>query len=389
MAKNILFIHQSAELYGSDKTLYYLVKDLKLSVQYEPIVVLPCEGPLKEKLHEAGIFVVINPVIKLSRQTFSPKNLFFLPVQILKAVKELEKQLNGKKIDLVHSNTLAVLLGAFYSRYKKIPHLWHVHEIITHPKIVSDYIYPFLVNSFTHKIIYNSIASKVALCKGKKSLINKSTVIWNGIDRNSIITSKSEIRLIRGTLFNAEDNEIVIGLVGRINRWKGQELLLEAFNSLVKEGYAIKLVFVGSCPPNQKEFLINLQEKIANNKLQEKCSIVAFQKDIWTIYDSLDIVVVPSKEPEPFGLVALEGMLSKKPVIAASHGGLKEIVVPKETGFLFEPNNVNDLIHVLKEAIENEKQRCEMGAEGFLLAKKKFSLKEHSYKIQKIYKQLI
>ena len=53
-----------------------------------------------------------------------------------------------------------------------------------------------------------------------------------------------------------------------------------------------------------------------------------------SIWDSIDIAVVPSTEPEPFGLVALEAMLAKKPVIAAKHGGLTEIIDENKTGFI-------------------------------------------------------
>ena len=60
------------------------------------------------------------------------------------------------------------------------------------------------------------------------------------------------------------------------------------------------------------------------------------KNEIWNYYDVLDISVVPSTEPEPFGLVATESMLSMKPVVAANHGGLSEIIVNNETGFFFE-----------------------------------------------------
>ena len=60
--KNILFIHQSAELYGSDKTLLLLLKYLDKS-KYNPLVVLPNEGPLKQELEKENILVVIAPVL--------------------------------------------------------------------------------------------------------------------------------------------------------------------------------------------------------------------------------------------------------------------------------------------------------------------------------------
>ena len=72
--KNILFIHQSAELYGSDKTLLLLLKYLD-KAKFYPVVILPNDGPLKNELEKVNIEVHIAPVLKLYRKMFSPKNL--------------------------------------------------------------------------------------------------------------------------------------------------------------------------------------------------------------------------------------------------------------------------------------------------------------------------
>jgi hypothetical protein len=76
--KSILFIHQSAELYGSDKTMLYFLSELD-KTKYFPVIVLPFDGPLKVELEKKNIKVVIAPVLKLYRKMFTPKNmlLFF------------------------------------------------------------------------------------------------------------------------------------------------------------------------------------------------------------------------------------------------------------------------------------------------------------------------
>ena len=72
--KSILFIHQSAELYGSDKTILMFISSLDKQ-QYKSVVILPFDGPLKEALENENIEVVIAPVLKLYRKLFTPKNL--------------------------------------------------------------------------------------------------------------------------------------------------------------------------------------------------------------------------------------------------------------------------------------------------------------------------
>ena len=99
--------------------------------------------------------------------------------------------------------------------------------------------------------------------------------------------------------------------------------------------------------------------------------------------------MVPSTEPEPFGLVAVEAMLAKKPVVASNHGGLSEIVVNNETGLLVEPRNVNELIIALQKLIENEELRKSFGQKGYEKAIKEFSVEHYTKKIEGIFDAIL
>ncbi|MFH6767363.1 glycosyltransferase family 4 protein [Gaetbulibacter aquiaggeris] len=386
MKKSILFFHQSAELYGSDKTLLYLVKDLKENSDYNPIVVLPNEGDLTGALNDLNISYITTPVLKLSRGMFRIKAFLKLPFQIIKSIKYINRQIEGKEIVLIHSNTLAVLLGAIFAKIKGINHIWHIHEIIEHPHL-AKIIYPRLVNVFSKTVIFNSVASQNSMCKSNVSLMKKSHVVWNGINRNTEILCTEKIAQIKRG-YNINPDNLVIGLVGRISRWKGHELLLEAFNDLADEFSNISLIFVGSIPPNQSIYKDKLETKIKDFNLQDKCLIIPFQKDIWNLYDIFDFTVVPSTEPEPFGLVSLEAMVSKKAVIGANHGGLKEIIKHNETGLLFEPNNKEDLKLNLRVLITDIKKRNKIAEKGYLNAMNNFSEKKYVSNIISLYETL-
>ena len=75
--KSILFIHQSAELYGSDKTILMFISSLDKQ-KYKSIVILPFDGPLKREFEKNGIEVVIAPVLKLYRKMLTPKGILKL-----------------------------------------------------------------------------------------------------------------------------------------------------------------------------------------------------------------------------------------------------------------------------------------------------------------------
>lgn len=149
------------------------------------------------------------------------------------------------------------------------------------------------------------------------------------------------------------------------------------------------MVFIGSAPPNQDFFVTDLEDNIRKFNLSERAIIIPFQKNIWKFWDSIDIAVVSSTEPEPFGMVAIEAMAAKKPVIAANHGGLTEIVLPRETGFLFEPGNEHDLAKYLKILLNDPEKRKTFGDRGFERASTVFSLENHVQEFERIFREVM
>lgn len=383
--KTILYFHQSAELYGSDKTLFFLVKNLPKH-DFRPIVVLPEEGPLSELLREFGIELIINPVIKLSRTMFSLKSLILFPFQSISSLYKINKKIANRSIDLVQTNTLAVLLGAFYAKWKGIDHVWHIHEIIEKPKILNK-IYSFLVNRFSTIAVFNSEAALKSLIGPNERLKIKSTIIYNGVELPANSFTEKGDEDFASNNFKFQSETIVIGLVGRISRWKGQILLLNAFEKLIIENANVHLLFIGSPPKDQEYYLENLKSEIESKSLGKKVSILPFTANIWKYWSSIDIAVVPSTEPEPFGLVAVEAMLMGKPVVAAAHGGLVEIIDHNITGLLFEPNNVEELFSSLKLLVNNESLRNSLGLKGQKSVSERFTIDKYVHKFIELYQK--
>ncbi|HEX8563952.1 MAG TPA: glycosyltransferase family 4 protein [Flavobacterium sp.] len=387
--KSILFIHQSAELYGSDKTILMFISRLDKS-KYFPVVVLPFDGPLKTEFEKNGIKVVIAPVLKLYRRMFTPKNLLKFCTEYIVGQRELQKLHAEYNFKLVYSHTLAALIGFLFARKNKISHLWHVQEILAKPKPVNALFKKLLCHSANDKAVYDSIATMDFWIRDNEKLARKSDYVWNGLDATSKPAPDREaIAAVRQHYFRADANTTVIGLVGRINSWKGQQLLLRAFQLLSADYPHAKLAFIGSAPPNQEFYVDELRAAIEKFRLTDRVVIVPFQQDIWKFWDSVDIAVVPSTEPEPFGMVAIEAMISGKPVIAANHGGLTEIVVDGETGYLFEPGNPTALANSIEKILADPQKAHQFGSVGQERAKTHFSLQSHVDKFEVLIEQII
>jgi glycosyltransferase involved in cell wall biosynthesis len=361
MKKNVLIFNQSSELYGSDKALLELLENFPMD--YNPIVVLEHEGPLKEILLSKGIQVIKAPVMKLTRKRMSLTGMLGLGADMISGLIRLRRATRKMDITLVHSNSIAVFMGGFYAFFFRKKHLWHVHEIVEHPKVVAN-AYPRFVSMLADRIVFNSRATYDNFFRRIPSVEKKSTIVHNGVRRGIPATSPDQIAKIRGEKFKSVEGDIVIGLIGRISRLKGQLLLLESFSELCKKHANVRLVYIGSTPPGQNHFGENLSKRIEELNLTDKVSVLDFKSNLWPYYDAMDIVVVPSTEPESFGLVAAEAMLSLRPVIGSGFGGLTEVIEDGKTGFLFAPGNASDLTTKLEMLISNPALREQFGREG-------------------------
>lgn len=383
--KNVLIINQSAELYGADRAVLELIENFPDG--YNPIVVLHEEGPLKVLLEKKGIQVIKTSVIKVKRGILKPSFFMKLPFETIQSFCVIRKELKNQKIALIHSNATSVFIGAFYSFFFRKKHLWHVHEIIEKPKRIAV-LYPRIINFFSTRVVFNSNATANHFIRIYPKIEKKSVVIHNGQQRLFPFINEVRRNEIRKNFFMANEDTVVITLVGRISQIKGQKLLFESFRNCLKKHSNIQLVFIGSAVTGKETYNFELKQDIKNFNLEDRVAFVDFQDNVWPFYDASDIIVVPSTEPESFGLVATEAMLSKKPVIAANHGGLKEIIVDNFTGFLFEPNNPIHLEEKLELLINSPKMIHEMGINGQERVNKLFNTKKFVASFKKEYDDL-
>ena len=385
--KNILFIHQSAELYGSDKVLLLLCSDLVKQQQFHPIVVLPETGPLFDLLQESAVEVHVGNVGKISRDIFSLTGVLRLIKAVSTGIGDINRIVGQRDVAIVHSNTLAVLAGAVWAFLKRKKHIWHVHEILLKPRLVSR-VFPRMVNWFSDCVISNSSLTERWLLSEQPGIKDKSAVVFNGLPAMPP-QHDDDICAFRQRM-GADDNTVVLAMVGRINHWKGQSLLLDAMKRLKdKSGLSnIKLAIVGDPFPGKESLRDELQAKVADFQLESAVEFISFLDNVWPVWLGSDVAIVPSTEPEPFGMVAIEAMSAGLPVIAAAHGGLLDIVEDNVTGILFTPCDADALAMAIEKLALSATLRDEMGKAGAIRQAELFSLAAQSSKTMAVYEQV-
>jgi glycosyltransferase involved in cell wall biosynthesis len=372
--KNVLFLQSSSECYGSGKIILQVLR-LYRKEGLNPVVLLTNSGPLQEILKEEGFPVFVQNLGILRRKYVNPGGLLNRLNKNLKAYRFLTELHKKFHFELVYSNTLAVIVGAYWAKRRQIPHVWHIHEILPGPKPLVKMLAGLLDQSTP-----NPIAVSNAVANHWQPILKKSKVqvIHNGIPYDSFLenftTAKSDLGLPEGGF--------VIGMIGRINPGKGQLFFLELADLLSKKYPNTHFVLVGDPFPGYEPILEEMKKVIRGKNLEASVSYLGFREDIPRIMAALDVFVLPSILPDSFPTVILEAMAAGKPVVATRSGGASEMVRDGETGFLIPIGDVEKGKEALEKLIQNVEFSQKLGDAGRKRVLSKFSLEAFEEKIK-------
>ncbi len=330
---HVTCVHQSVEMYGSDKSFAAAVLALSNDDRFTPNVILPDSGPLLDHLGDVDVAIEWLWVLRKANLLWAltlglPRNI----TSVVQAARRLRSS------QLVYVNTAVVLSYLFSSILTGRRLIVHVREIPT--GLAMRVLRRLLVTARAHTI-FNSKATADAFCLPADQ---PQAVIFNGF------TAKGPV----SRTYNAQNRPLNILCIGRLNSWKGQEVLLEAITLLpqsLRQKLAVRIV--GGVYKTQEHFRTRLQEQVNTKHLHNIVTLVDFVEEPRDEYLQADIVVVPSTRPEPFGRVAIEAMAYGCAVIAANHGGLTEIVKHDVTGKLVNPSDPASLAKAISDYINS------------------------------------
>ncbi len=233
------------------------------------------------------------------------------------------------QIDIVHAHLQKAFMTALLATYLCSSRLiLHEHGPIFRGGAGCIYrSFLRLLGGRAEAIIANSEAAKSALQRTIRAAKVPISVVPNFIDLEQFNPDRYERERSREALGLA-GSQFVVGFVGRLDRAKGADLLVEAAALLRKDGASCRLVVVGEGPEKK-----DLEERIRRLDLGRMVMLMGLREDPAQVMRAFDVGVVPSRR-EAFGIAALEMMRMKVPVIVAPVGGLPELVRDGETGWV-------------------------------------------------------
>lgn len=310
------------------------------------------------------------------------------PFIIFKNIFKLKKIIELNNIDIVHAQSRAPAWSAYYAaKWAKCHFVTTIHG--AHG-----------TKGFLKKC-YNSVMTKgekvIAVSKfiaqyakdNYKFDHDKLEVIHCGTNIDNFnyhkVGEKRIIDIARN--LRIPTDKPIIMLPGRLVRNKGHLFLLEAIKSLPPQ--SVTCLFVGG-GKEYSSYRKELQAKIAEYDLNKTVIMTSNVSDMPAIYGLSDIVVCASTKPESFGLVSIEAQAMGRMVIATNIGGIVETITPKKTGWLIEPNNVEQLTDTIKSILQMDLPTRLIHAKAARNnVEKKFSLETMGKKIINTYNKVL
>ena len=353
--RKVLVIYGSSDLYGASKNLIRSLEGFK-RMGWKSISVLPHEGPLVELMKNLDYPVILMEHGVLRRQNLNPIGLLTLVRQIFSAFFKLSSLIKKEKISLIYTNSNANTIGGLLKLRHGIPHIWHIHEIIERPRW-----FKFLLEKYIKSTEDRVICVSQAVINNFSGIkTEKLKLLYNGISTQPYAKAdyglKSEIGI--------PEDRLLIGMVARVNLWKGQFYFLEIAALLKKKYPNLHFVMGGDAFPGYEYLCDERGDLTQKLGLGEDVTNLGFRLDVPEILSGLDIFVLPSILPDPLPTTVLEGMAAAKPVIATRHGGATEMVVAGETGFLIPWDNPQEAVLAFEKLIESAEMREKLGKAG-------------------------
>jgi glycosyltransferase involved in cell wall biosynthesis len=395
---------------GTATGLYDLVKGIDLDF-YEPIVLFLRPNIYFDKFKKLGIQVlnyenfshsaiksipnvykrdIAASLSKLARWlgvTYTTLKQFYLLIRNdLTVAYNISLLIKKLKIDIVHQNDnlpadRASVLGSIFAKVPQVCHIRTLKKLSYVEKCLGRFIHAFIYMSKSIEDLY--VKQGIPDKKGRVIYDAFNFDDYKKADTEQIANIKSEFGILNG--------ERLICNVGRLVRWKGQDVFIKALADVIKSEPKTKAVVVGSTNSTTEEkiYFEELQYLVKELGLSNNVIFAGFRSDVPLIMASSDVIVHSSTEPEPFGRVIVEGMLAGKPVIATAAGGVLDIIHDQVTGLLVPIKNPKAMAEAIQYLLKNPKLANHIRENAKADAKKRFNVNQHVKSVQKIYHSML
>lgn len=342
-------------------------------------MVVPHDGELVADLEAAGVEVHVRPLAVLRRSVMSPRGVSRVAAAWAADAGGLGRLARARGVALVHTNTSVTLGGAAAARIARVPHVWHVREIYAG----FDRWFPAYRRLLCTADALPCVSHATCEQFGASS---PALVLHDGL----AIVPEPEARATARAALGLPQDALVVAVLGRISGWKGQDVLVRALGEAALRDRREVVALVAGAPwQGEERHQRELVESAARLGIAERVRFAGFVPEVGRIYGAADMVVVPSKQPDPLPNAALEAAAAGSCVVASAHGGLPEILRDGETGVLVAPNDPAALAAAIDDLAADPARRARLGAAAREDVRERFSTETMLGRIDSLYARLV
>lgn len=374
----ILFVTHYAGFYGANKSLLTLVCLLRERYSVNPIVLLPTNGQMCDRLRETGISY------KVHHYYWWVNNNHGIFQWLLNKRKQWLNYVHATKLSqlflkeepkLVYTNSVCVNIGVLIAKELHIPHIWHYREAfaplgfrLSLSDAVSHAIFASDVTK-SHILVSDYLMSFYSPYLPSERMV----MIYNGVD---LPNGRNERKI------NKREGRLKVACAGLMSEQKNQLELLQAQALLYERGVEIETYFYGSY---KEEYLLQMQQYIEAHNLKKIAHIIGHIDDVFSALETMNIGVVSARD-EAFGRVTIEYMLMHMPVVVSNSGANPELIESGKTGYIYQLGNVEQLADQIEQYIHQPELLQTQGNKAAHKAKSEFSAWRNA---EHIYEQIV
>jgi glycosyltransferase involved in cell wall biosynthesis len=374
---NVLYANIRGEMGGVERFLDSVLSahsDRANGNRVNPVVLSFREGPWLDELRARGI-----PVYVIENARFR---------EPMRCFREVRAIIQRHQIDVVHSSYswchALTWPAAFYSRCRTV---WFHHGPVGEGR------WQGAMALIPADLMLTNSEFMLERLKTTFHSARRLGVVHYGIDADALAPDLGRREVFRKA-WNLDDDTCAVGLVGYLDRWKGQDIFLEAAKLLHQEGKRIRMLVIGG--PREgptraacEQYEAQLRAYASANGLGEMVSFTGHVDIRGGALDGLDVFVHASTAPEPLGIVIMEAMAKGKAIIASAEGGPREMITDPVDGLLIEPRAPEVLAAAIRRLCANPDERGRLGSAALHTARAKFSPARATEKLEDWYERIL
>ena len=366
-----ILLLNALEIYGGGELFVYLLSRHLNNSGFDAVVSCSESSLLNRKCRAEGITVFNIDYPKKGNGNLA------------RVISGLKRIIRNENIDIVHSNTnYDRTAGAFATIGTHAVHAASIHSYYSIQRNLTHLIRnKFYINHF----IASGEKIKQLLINEDKINPERITSVNLGTDITGKEPNEARRHAARKKL-GIKENEIVIGNVGRLVEFKGQENLIKSFNIIRQKYPETQLIITGG---GELEF--KLKRLCKELDIEDKVIFTGFSDNLDEIYSAMDIYVHPSQPgaEELFPFAILDAMAYGLPVIATDTGEINKLVKDNSTGYLLNDNKPGTIGIAIEQLLNNNELRNSFGNEGNKLLKSGFTLDKMGKAVTDIYEKML